>query len=130
VARADRQAILAAAGDSLLATIPDRVLFGADVATTEALRHAARRLARSLAPSPGAAWCADSAGVGRPIGVTIALALDPVIDERAQVSWSATCLMVPPGATTPAAFGEAGVYEVIRRQGQWRVTRTLSLMAL
>ena len=129
VPSADRQYILAAAGDSLLATIPDRALFTADAPTAEALGPAARRLARSLAPSPGAVWCRDRAGVGRSVGVTVALTLGAVIDERAEVRWSATCLMATPGATTPAAFGEAGVYEVLRREGRWRVTRTLSSMA-
>ena len=126
---ADRQDMLAAAGDSLLATIPDRALFTADATTAEALGPATRRIARSLAPSPGEVWCEDRAGVGRTVGVTVALALDAVVDDRAEVRWSATCLMVPPGATTPTAFGEAGVYEVLRREGRWRVARTLSSMA-
>jgi hypothetical protein len=130
VTPADRLDILAAAGDSLLATIPDRGLFTADVTTADALGRAARRLARNLAPSPGGAWCRERTGAARPVGVTVALAVDRVIGDRAQVRWSATCLMIPPGATTPAAFGEAGVYELIRRKGRWRVTRTLSLMAL
>jgi hypothetical protein len=130
VSLADRQDILVAAGDSLLAMIPDRRLFTADAATADALKPAARRLVRSLASSPGAVWCEDKTGVGRPVGVTVALALDRVIDQRAEVSWSATCLLVPAGTTTPAAVGETGVYEVIGRGGRWRVTRALARMAL
>ena len=82
-----------------------------------------------LAPSPGEVWCEDKKRAGRVVGLTVALTLDPVIDERAEVRWSATCLMDTPGATKPSAFGEIGMYEVIRRGGRWRVTRELSLMA-
>ena len=51
--RAERQEILVAAGDSLLATTNERALYTADVTTAEALGPAARRLGRSLTPSPG-----------------------------------------------------------------------------
>ena len=128
-ARAERQEILVAAGDSLLATIAERALYTADVATAEALGPAARRLGRSLAPSPGEVWCSDGTGAGRAVGLTLALAADSVTDERAEVRWFATCSMNTPGATTPSACGEFGVYEVIRRDGRWRVTRELVRMS-
>jgi hypothetical protein len=118
-----------AAGDSLLATLRDTALFAADAATAEALGPAARRLARSVAPSPGEVWCSTRPAAGRTVGLTLALALDSVIDERAEARWFATCLMNTPGATTPSAFGEFGVYEMIRRDGRWRVTRELVRMA-
>ena len=130
-ALAERREILAAAADSLLATIGDTLLFTADVATAEALGPAARRLARSVAPSPGEVWCQErTTAAGRVVGVTVALALDSVIGERAEARWSATCLMNVPGAKTPAAFGGIGVYEVIRRDGRWGVTRSVLRMEL
>src|SRR5687768_16992614 len=73
--RVERQEILVAAGDSLLATIRDTVLFAADVATSEALGPAARRLGRSLTPSPGEVWCEDRTRAGRVVGLTVALTL-------------------------------------------------------
>src|SRR5688572_3997141 len=103
VAHVERQEILVAAGDSLLAMIRDTALFAADAATAEALGSAARRLNRSVAPSPGEVWCSDRTTAGRTVGLTVALAADSATGERAEVRWFATCLMNVPGATTPSA---------------------------
>ena len=90
---------------------------------------AARRLALNVAPSPGEVWCSDATAAGRTVGLTVALAADSAPGERAVVRWFATCLMNVPGAPTPSAFGGFGVYEMIRRDGRWRVTRELLRMA-
>ena len=120
-------AILAAASDTVLATMRvDQTLYAADTATAEALATGARRLRRSVATAPGPAWCEDRAGTGRTVGTTIKVAVDSLAGERATVRWSATCLMTPRGDSAPAMFGEGGIYEVMRRAGHWRATRSLA----
>jgi hypothetical protein len=59
----------------------------------------------------------------------VSLRLDPKVADRHEVRWSATCLITRRGEAAPAMFGESGAYEVVRRGGQWRVSRALAHFA-
>jgi hypothetical protein len=129
-APSSRAAILAPAADTLLAAVAPpgdsgRVLYVADPLTAEALASAARRMGFTLRPAPPRVWCGDPARDGRAVGTTAELRVDSLVGDRAQVSWWVTCLLLPPGESTPAAGGEMGVLEVVREGGQWRVSRSL-----
>jgi len=117
--------ILAAAGDSVLATRGGRLLYVADSATGRALALAAHRAGVRLVPAPAQVWCADEAQSGRAVGSVVALQLDSLWAERAHVRWTATCLMTLHADAIHAAVGEMGVYEVMRHGEGWRVSRAL-----
>ena len=126
LAQADLDPILMAAADSVLSKSPERVLYVADMPTSKALSAAVQRHGRTTSLTDGHVWCDDPARTGRTVGTLVGLAVDSVAGPRAVVRWSSTCLRSAVGSIAPSSFGEAGTYEVLWREGRWRVSRTLT----
>ena len=126
LAQADLDPILLAVADSMLSKGPERVLYVVDMPTSKALSAAVQRQGRIISTTAGQVWCDDPGRTGRTVGTLVALAVDSVAGPRAVVRWSSTCLRSAVGSMAPSSFGEAGTYEVLRQEGRWRVSRTLT----
>ena len=100
-------------------------IYVADSTTALALSPAARRAGFTLLAAPTQVWCDDPLNAGRPVGIVLGLRLWRLENDRAEVHWAATCSMTPSAETTPGSVGESGIYEVVRRRGEWQVARSL-----